>query len=118
LRRRTIDSSQRGGSDSVTTFNSSARKHSLKQTTVTQITSSDDASTVDAPPTFDILPLSHEVRKAVDALGYTHPTPVQRAVFESVASGRDVVVQARTGTGKTAAFGLPVVDRLVDVERK
>ena len=85
---------------------------------MTQITSSDDASTVDAPPTFDILPLSHEVRKAVDALGYTHPTPVQRAVFESVASGRDVVVQARTGTGKTAAFGLPVVDRLVDVERK
>lgn len=85
---------------------------------MTQIISSDDASTVDAPPTFDILPLSHEVRKAVDALGYTHPTPVQRAVFESVASGRDVVVQARTGTGKTAAFGLPVVDRLVEVERK
>ena len=71
-----------------------------------------------APPTFDVLPLSHEVRKAVDALGYTHPTPVQRAVFDSVAAGKDVVVQARTGTGKTAAFGLPVVDRIVDVERK
>jgi ATP-dependent RNA helicase DeaD len=70
------------------------------------------------PPTFDVLPLSHEVRKAVDALGYTHPTPVQRAVFDSVAAGKDVVVQARTGTGKTAAFGLPVVDRIVDIERK
>lgn len=65
-------------------------------------------------PTFDILPLSKEVRRAVDELGYTHPTPVQKAVFASASAGRDVVVQARTGTGKTAAFGLPVVDRLVD----
>lgn len=73
------------------------------------------APTDEAPPTFDILPLSSEVRRAVDELGYTHPTPVQRAVFESVAAQKDVVVQARTGTGKTAAFGLPVVDRIVDV---
>lgn len=68
---------------------------------------------VEEPPTFDVIPLSPAVRKAVDAVGYTHPTPVQKAVFESVASGRDVVVQARTGTGKTAAFGLPLVDRIV-----
>ena len=85
---------------------------------MTQITSSAEPSLDDAPPTFDVLPLSHEVRKAVDALGYTHPTPVQRAVFETVASGRDVVVQARTGTGKTAAFGLPVIDRIVQVDKK
>ena len=65
------------------------------------------------PPTFDALPLSPDVRQAVDDLGYTHPTPVQRAVFESAARGRDLVVQARTGTGKTAAFGLPIVDVLV-----
>jgi ATP-dependent RNA helicase DeaD len=64
-------------------------------------------------PTFDVLPLSPEVRSAVDELGYVHPTPVQRAVFESAARGKDLVVQARTGTGKTAAFGLPLVDRLV-----
>lgn len=64
-------------------------------------------------PTFDVLPLSPEVRRALDAMGYTHPTPVQRAVFESAAEGRSLVVQARTGTGKTAAFGLPLVDRLV-----
>ncbi len=71
----------------------------------------------EAQPTFDILPLSAEVRRAVDDLGYTHPTPVQKAVFETASSGRDVVVQARTGTGKTAAFGLPVVDRLIDVQK-
>lgn len=65
------------------------------------------------PPTFDALPLSADVRKAVDELGYVHPTPVQRAVFEPATRGLDLVVQARTGTGKTAAFGLPMVDVLV-----
>ena len=64
-------------------------------------------------PTFDVLPLSTEVRAAVADLGYVHPTPVQRAVFEAASNGKDLVVQARTGTGKTAAFGLPLVDRLV-----
>jgi ATP-dependent RNA helicase DeaD len=66
-----------------------------------------------APVTFDAIPLSADVRAAVDALGYVEPTPVQLAVFEVAASGRSVVVQARTGTGKTAAFGLPLVDRIV-----
>jgi ATP-dependent RNA helicase DeaD len=64
-------------------------------------------------PTFDALPLTPEVRRAVDELGYVHPTPVQLAVFEPAARGKDLVVQARTGTGKTAAFGLPIVDQLV-----
>jgi ATP-dependent RNA helicase DeaD len=67
--------------------------------------------------TFDALPLTSDVRKAIDDLGYTHPTPVQRAVFEVAARGRDLVVQARTGTGKTAAFGLPLVDSLVKVNK-
>jgi ATP-dependent RNA helicase DeaD len=64
-------------------------------------------------PTFDVLPLTAEVRSAVDELGYVHPTPVQQAVFESASRGKDLVVQARTGTGKTAAFGMPLVDRIV-----
>jgi ATP-dependent RNA helicase DeaD len=64
-------------------------------------------------PTFDALPLSSEVRRAVDELGYVHPTPVQTAVFEPASRGKDLVVQARTGTGKTAAFGLPLVDGIV-----
>ena len=73
-------------------------------------------SSSDAPegePTFDVLPLSADVRRAVDALGYKHPTPVQRAVFEPAAEGRNLVVQARTGTGKTAAYALPLADRIV-----
>ncbi len=64
-------------------------------------------------PTFDALALSADVRRAVDAMGYTRPTPVQRAVFDPASEGRSLVVQARTGTGKTAAFGLPIVDRIV-----
>jgi len=64
-------------------------------------------------PTFDAIPLGSDVRKAVDALGYVNPTPVQLAVFEPATRGRNIVVQARTGTGKTAAFGLPIVDQLV-----
>ncbi|HEY3595116.1 MAG TPA: DEAD/DEAH box helicase [Polyangiaceae bacterium] len=65
------------------------------------------------PPTFDILPLSRETLEALATMGYTHPTPVQRAVFEPASRGLDLVVQARTGTGKTAAFGLPVVETIV-----
>ncbi|HEX5100937.1 MAG TPA: DEAD/DEAH box helicase [Polyangiaceae bacterium] len=64
-------------------------------------------------PTFDALPLSVDVRRAVDELGYVHPTPVQLAVFEPAVRGKDLVVQARTGTGKTASFGLPLVDGIV-----
>jgi len=71
------------------------------------------AETPTTEPTFDVLPLSPEVRRAIDEMGYRHPTPVQRAVFEAASEGRSLVVQARTGTGKTAAFGLPMVDRLV-----
>jgi ATP-dependent RNA helicase DeaD len=71
-----------------------------------------------AEPTFDVLPLALDVRRAVDAMGYRVPTPVQRAVFEPAVEGRDLVVQARTGTGKTAAFALPIVDRIVRVSAK
>jgi ATP-dependent RNA helicase DeaD len=66
-----------------------------------------------AQPSFDQLPLSKEVRRAIDELGYTSPTPVQLAVFEVASRGADLVVQARTGTGKTAAFGLPLVDSII-----
>ena len=75
--------------------------------------STESTETETPAPTFDVLPLSSELRRAVDELGYTHPTPVQRAVFEPAARGLDLVVQARTGTGKTAAFSLPVIDSIV-----
>jgi len=67
----------------------------------------------DVALTFDAIPLSPAVRRAVDELGFATPTPVQRAAFEPAVLGQDLIVQARTGTGKTLAFGLPLVDRLV-----
>src|SRR6185295_2413042 len=76
---------------------------------------SPEPANVETPalPTFDRLPLSPEVRRTLDEMGYRHPTPVQLAVWEPATRGQDAVVQARTGTGKTAAFGLPIVDHLV-----
>jgi ATP-dependent RNA helicase DeaD len=67
-------------------------------------------------PTFDSLSLTPEVRRAIDEMGFTEPTPVQLAVYEPASSGSDLIVQARTGTGKTAAFGLPLVDKRIRQE--
>jgi ATP-dependent RNA helicase DeaD len=74
---------------------------------------SSETSSTPPPPTFEVLNLSKETLEALSAMGYTHPTPVQRAVFEPAVRGKDIVVQARTGTGKTAAFGLPIVETVV-----
>lgn len=73
----------------------------------------ESTAAVAPPDSFDVIPLSAEVRRAVDEMGYQTPTPVQQAVFEPARKGHDLVVQARTGTGKTAAFGMPLVDSLV-----
>jgi ATP-dependent RNA helicase DeaD len=67
----------------------------------------------ETPPTFESLNLSKEMLEVLATMGYTHPTPVQRAVFEPATRGSDLVVQARTGTGKTTAFGLPIVENVV-----
>ncbi|MDH5672448.1 MAG: DEAD/DEAH box helicase [Myxococcales bacterium] len=64
-------------------------------------------------PTFDALDLSDEVREALDEIGYVTPTPVQLATYGPAVDGQDIIVQARTGTGKTAAFTIPLVDRIV-----
>ncbi|MCK6586643.1 MAG: DEAD/DEAH box helicase [Polyangiaceae bacterium] len=72
-----------------------------------------DTNAARPAPTFDVLPLSAEIRETLAEIGYVHPTPVQIAVWEPATRGRDAMVQARTGTGKTAAFGLPIVDHIV-----
>ena len=63
---------------------------------------------------FDTLGLSAEVLKAVRDAGYVTPTPIQIQAIPLVLKGRDVMGLAQTGTGKTAAFTLPIVDRLLD----
>ncbi|MGB3810706.1 MAG: DEAD/DEAH box helicase [Parvibaculum sp.] len=62
--------------------------------------------------TFDELGLGAEVLKAVAETGYTEPTPIQAQAIPHVLAGRDVLGIAQTGTGKTASFTLPMIDRL------
>ena len=59
--------------------------------------------------TFDDLDIVDGVRKGLKDLGYTGPTPVQREVFLPLRAGFDCLVQAKTGSGKTTAFALPVL---------
>jgi ATP-dependent RNA helicase DeaD len=65
-------------------------------------------------PTFDGLPLTESLKKALKEVGYLHPTPVQQAALAPALAGTDLVVQARTGTGKTAAFALPLLNGRVN----
>jgi ATP-dependent RNA helicase RhlE len=66
----------------------------------------------EAAPGFDALGLSFAALKAVHDAGYVTPTPIQAQAIPLVLNGRDVMGLAQTGTGKTAAFTLPIVDRL------
>jgi ATP-dependent RNA helicase DeaD len=63
-------------------------------------------------PKFDSLGLDPRILSVLVALGYEEPTPVQLAAIPPLMEGRDVVGQAATGTGKTAAFALPLLHRL------
>ena len=63
------------------------------------------------------MPLSDAAREGIAALGYEIATPVQATVFEAAMRGRDLMVQSKTGTGKTTAFGLPLIEK-IDVERE
>ena len=61
---------------------------------------------------FNDLGLTPELARAVAEKGYTTPTPIQRAAIPGVLAGRDVLAGAQTGTGKTAAFVLPILQKL------
>jgi ATP-dependent RNA helicase RhlE len=61
---------------------------------------------------FKALLLSEPLLRGVQAAGYTDPTPIQLRAIPAVLSGRDLIASAQTGTGKTAAFALPVLHRL------
>jgi ATP-dependent RNA helicase RhlE len=66
-----------------------------------------------APPAFDSFGLDPALLRAVKELDFTHPTPIQSKAIPPILQGRDVVGCAQTGTGKTAAFILPLVHRLL-----
>ncbi|MDD1654498.1 MAG: DEAD/DEAH box helicase [Methanomicrobiales archaeon] len=64
------------------------------------------------PTSFDELSLSPELRRAVQDLGFEEPTPIQALAIPAIREGNDVIGQAHTGTGKTAAYGLPLLERI------
>ena len=66
-------------------------------------------------PTFADLPLRAELLAVVDELGYTEPSPIQAQSIAPLVEGRDLLGQAATGTGKTAAFALPMLERLAEL---
>lgn len=62
--------------------------------------------------TFDDLGLKPEILRSIKEAGFTTPSPIQAAAIPFVLAGRDIVGQAHTGTGKTAAFGLPALNNI------
>jgi ATP-dependent RNA helicase DeaD len=82
--------------------------------TSTDIPGGQEPATSDyvAETSFDDLHLSDPVRQGVAERGYVRPTPVQVATFRPIMEGRDLIVRSKTGTGKTAAFGIPILEKL------
>lgn len=87
------------------------------QTSASQDTSHREDPVTDEPSGFAELGLSGPVLEALSAVGYEVPTPIQARTIPHLAAGRDLLGQAQTGTGKTAAFALPLLSR-VDIGRR
>ncbi|MDI9875682.1 DEAD/DEAH box helicase [Flectobacillus rivi] len=66
---------------------------------------------------FDELSLSQEVQQAVADMGFETASPIQSEAIPFILEGRDVIGQAQTGTGKTAAFGIPIVEKVIPFEK-
>ena len=71
-----------------------------------------EVDSVEADSRFDEFELCTDVKKAVKDLGYQTPTAIQAEIIPHVLDGRDVLAQSQTGTGKTAAFALPILSQI------
>ncbi|RKH59403.1 DEAD/DEAH box helicase [Corallococcus llansteffanensis] len=67
---------------------------------------------------FEDMNLSEPLRRALADRGYTNPTPVQAKAFGPAMAGKDLIVRSKTGTGKTAAFGLPLLEKISPDEKR
>lgn len=78
----------------------------------------DKSSLPETEISFASLNLAEPVNKAIETLGYETPSPIQARTIPLLLEGRDVVGLAQTGTGKTAAFALPVLSKLAEADQK
>lgn len=67
---------------------------------------------------FEAFHLKQGLLKAISGLGYSRPTPVQEKVIPAILAGKDVIVKAQTGSGKTAAFAIPLCEKILWEENK
>ncbi len=74
-------------------------------------------ATPPATLTFDAFALSPKVLDAIDEMGIHTPTPIQRLAIQPILDGKDVIAKAETGTGKTLAFGAPMISK-IDPDRR
>ncbi len=77
-----------------------------------------DKTSGPVPFKFSDLNLNEPIQRAVNDTGYTEPTPIQKAAIPPLLEGKDLIGCAQTGTGKTAAFALPILNRLVRNPRR
>jgi ATP-dependent RNA helicase DeaD len=75
-----------------------------------------DTPIIPAPKLFSELDLSPVTLRALDRIGFKHSTPIQSGLIPLALEGHDVIGQARTGTGKTAAFSIPILEQLDSLE--
>src|SRR5690349_11869199 len=70
------------------------------------------------PKLFTELGLSEELLKAIDKLGFEQASPIQAEAIPLLLAGKDIVGQSQTGSGKTAAFGIPAVEKVDPNQRE
>ncbi len=61
---------------------------------------------------FEDLNLSKDIEKAIEDMGFEEATPIQAEAIPVIMEGKDIIGQAQTGTGKTASFGIPIIENI------
>ncbi|CCD40935.1 ATP-dependent RNA helicase NGO0650 [Candidatus Paraburkholderia kirkii UZHbot1] len=106
--------------DMTSSFTASPLDNLAAQTGLIPTTDAPATPAVEKPagPTFESLGLSAEIVSALTAAGYAAPTPVQQRAIPAALAGRDLLVSSPTGSGKTAAFMLPAIEKFAQLQKQ